>query len=233
MLDYEDKELLGKYAEELSLHKEGMHESTTGEFIKIDNKFLDYKKTCMSRLLEEGKIYNLKDYYIRKDNKIVPVESDIIYLVNKRGDRIGKVVATRDITELKKEEKKTREPRAFLETVFNTSTDGIMITDRIGCIVTVNKAIEQMLGFQEDELIGKYTLELGPENEVQQIVRERMIGDLLEKGHVKNWKTSWYRKDSSLCPVEINITFLKDTEKNVSGAVAVIRNLSKNKKDGT
>jgi PAS domain S-box-containing protein len=137
------------------------------------------------------------------------------------------------ITELKKEEKTNRETKTFLETVFNTSTDGIMVTDRIGCIIAINKTIEQMLGFREDELIGKYTLELGPENEVHQIARERMIGDLLEKGHVKNWKTSWYRKDGSLCPVEINITFLKDTEENATGAVAVIRNLSKNKEDET
>jgi PAS domain S-box-containing protein len=226
MLDYEEKAILGKYMIELSPQKEGIHESTTGEFVEINKKFLDYRETCMSKLLEEGKILNLKNYYIRKDDKLVAVESNIACLFNKSGERIGAVGTIRDITEREKAERKNRETRAFLETVFNTSTDGIMVTDRIGCILSVNKAIEQMLGFREDELIGKYTLELGPEQEVQQIVRERMIGDLLDKGHVKNWKTLWYRKDGNLCPVEINITFLKENEKNVSGAVAVIRDLS-------
>jgi PAS domain S-box-containing protein len=226
MLDCEEEVISGKYLDELSPEKEGLYESTIGEFVEINKEFLDYKKTCMSKLVEEGKIFNMKNYYIRKDNKIVPVENSIVYLYNKRGDRIGTVAIIRDLTEIKKEEKKNRETRAFLETVFNAWTDGIMITDRIGCIVRINKTIEQMLGYREDELIGKYTIELGPEDEVHKTIRERMIGDLLEEGHVNNWETVWYRKDGSLCPVEINITFLKDPDGNVSGAVAVIRDVS-------
>ena len=232
MLDYEEVKIIGKFLSDLSPQKESVYESITGELVEINKDFFDYRESCMSKLVEDGEIVNMKNYYIRKDNKIIPIENNMTYLYNENGDRIGLVVASRDITELKQEEKSNRETRAFLETVFNTSTDGIMVADRIGCIVKVNRAIEQMLGFREEELIGKYTLELGPESEVHQIVRERMIGDLLEKGHVKNWKTSFYRKDGSLCPVEVHITFLKDTEENVSGAVAVIRNLSNNKKDG-
>jgi PAS domain S-box-containing protein len=172
----------------------------------------------------------MKNYFILRGNKVVPIENSIACLYNKSGDRIGTVSIVRDITEMKKAEEENRETRAFLEIVFNTSTDGVMVADRIGGVVRVNKAIEQMLGFREDELIGKYTIELGPEDEVHQIIRERMIGNLLEEGHVRNWKTVWYRKDGSLCPVEININFLKDSEGNVSGAVAVIRDVSgKNK----
>ncbi len=226
MLDCKEEAISGKYIGELSPQKEGIYESATGESVEINKEFLDYRKTCMSRLVEEGKIFNMKDNYICKDNKVVPIENSLAYLYNKSGDRIGTVGIIRDITEMKKAEKENRETRAFLEIVFNTSTDGIMVADRIGCIVRVNRAIEQMLGFREDELIGKYTIELGPEDEMHKIIREHMIGDLLEEGHVENWETVWYRKDGSLCPVEINITFLKDPEGNVSGAVAVIRDAS-------
>jgi len=213
VLDCEEETISGKYMGELSPQKEGIYESTTGEFVEINKEFLDYRKTCMSRLVEEGKIFNMKNYYIRKDNKVVPIETSIVYLYNKSEDRIGTVGIIRDITEMKNAEKENRETRAFLEIVFNISTDGIMVTDRMGCVVRANRAIEQMLGFREDELIGKYTIELGPEDEVHQIIRERMIGE-------------WYRKDGSLCPVEINITFSKDHEGNISGAVAVIRDVS-------
>jgi PAS domain S-box-containing protein len=226
MLDYEEETLLGKDMAELSPQNEEIYKSTTEEFVEINKEFLDYRKTCMSRLVEEGKLLNMKNYYIRKDNTVVPTENSMASLFNKTGDHIGTVGIIRDITEIQKAEKENKETRAFLETVFDTSTDGIMVTDRIGCIVRINKAVEQMLGFREDELLGKYTLELGPDSEVHQIIRERMIGNLLEKGHVKNWKTLWHRKDGSLCPVEINITFLKDLEGTVSGAVAIIRDVS-------
>ena len=227
MLDYEEETLLGKDMAELSPQNEEIYKSTTEEFVEINKEFLDYRKTCMSRLVEEGKLLNMKNYYIRKDNTVVPTENSMASLFNKTGDYIGTVGIIRDITEIQKAEKENKETRAFLETVFDTSTDGIMVTDRIGCIVRINKAVEQMLGFRDVELLGKYTLELGPDSEVHQIIRERMIGNLLEKGHVKNWKTLWNRKDGSLCPVEINITFLKDLEGTVSGAVAIIRDVSK------
>ena len=226
MLDYEEETLLGKDMAELSPQNEEIYKSTTEEFVEINKEFLDYRKTCMSRLVEEGKLLNMKNYYIRKDNTVVPTENSMASLFNKTGDHIGTVGIIRDITKIQKAEKENKETRAFLETVFDTSTDGIMVTDRIGCIVRINKAVEQMLGFRDVELLGKYTLELGPDSEVHQIIRERMIGNLLEKGHVKNWKTVWHRKDGSLCPVEINITFLKDLEGTVSGAVAIIRDVS-------
>jgi hypothetical protein len=54
---------------ELSPQKEGIYESTTGEFVEINKDFFDYRKTCMSKLVEEGKLFNMKDYYMRKDNK--------------------------------------------------------------------------------------------------------------------------------------------------------------------
>ena len=226
MLDCEEEGIAGKHMDELSPQKEGLYELKAGEFIEINKEFFDYRKACMSGLAKEGKIYSMRNYFILKNNTVVPIENSITYLYNKSGDRIGTVGLIRDITEMKKAENEHRETRALLENIFNTSTDGIMITDRMGCVVKVNRAIEHMLGFQEDELIGKYTIELGPEDEVHKIVRERMIGDLLDTGHVKHWKTLWYRKDGSLCTVEINITFLNDPNGNVSGAVAVIRDVS-------
>jgi len=118
------------------------------------------------------------------------------------------------------------EARDFLENIFNPSKDGIMLSNRIGRIVKVNRAIEQMLGFSEDELQEKYTLELGPEDVEHLRIRDIMLGQLFETGYVGNWKTSLYRKNGSLCPVEIHINFLKDQEGNLYGAVAVIKQIS-------
>ena len=56
-----------------------------------------------------------------------------------------------------------------------------------------------------------------------------MFEQLFEKGYVKHWETEWFRKDGSLCPVEINITFLKDREGNFYRAVAGIRDISDRK----
>lgn len=123
-------------------------------------------------------------------------------------------------------EKEFTEVRDFLKDIFNPSADGIMLSNRIGRIIKINRAVEHMLGFREDELTGKYTIELGPEDAEHLRIRAIMLERLYEKGRVENWITSLSRKDGSLCPVEIHITFLKDQEGNPYGAVAVIKQIS-------
>ena len=45
--------------------------------------------------------------------------------------------------------------RDLLEKIFKNTTDGIVVTDSVGNIVNVNKAVEKMLGFGKDELIAR------------------------------------------------------------------------------
>ena len=58
-----------------------------------------------------------------------------------------------------------KEASNFLENTFSTILDGIMVTNAQGEIVRTNKAVEQMLGFPADELIGKRTGELSVRDE--------------------------------------------------------------------
>ena len=231
LLGCEEKGIIGRHIAELSPLKEGTYESTTGELVTINKEFFNDMKEWMSKLVKEKKVSNLESYLIgNNNNQLIPVEESIVYLYDQEGDIIGAVGIIRDTTERKKAEKEFKETKDFLKDVFNTSVDGIMVTDSKGCILRVNGALEQMLGFQKDELIGKYTSELGMQDEERKKAREVMFRQLYEKGYVKNWETMWCRKDGSLCPVEISITFIKDKDANISGAVGVIRDITERKK---
>ncbi len=226
MLGYTEEEVMGRHTTEFSPSVEGSYESTTGKKVEINQDLINQAKKMLAKLFEEGRVYNWERYFVRKDQKVVPVESNIVFLYDSERNMTGGVGILRDITERKKAEEESNEARNFLENIFETSADGIMVTDEQGCIVKVNRAIEQMLGYREDELVGKYTTELSPPNEERAKTRAIMFEQLFEKGYVKHWETEWFRKDGSLCPVEINITFLKDHEGNLYRAVAGIRDIS-------
>ena len=166
----------------------------------------------------------MKNYFINKNNQVIPVVSNSACLYNESGVATGAVIIIRDITEKERAEKEILEARNLIENIFSVSTDGIMIADRLGRVLGVNKAVEQMLGYQENELVGKYTTELGPQENNK--LKELMMAQLFEKGHVTNWETAWFKKDGRLCHVEINIAFLKDQDGNPFGAVASIRKLT-------
>ncbi|MBW1839774.1 MAG: PAS domain S-box protein, partial [Deltaproteobacteria bacterium] len=226
VLGYTEEEVMGRHTTELSPSVEGSYESTTGRTIEITGDLIKQSKEMLAKLFEEGRVYNWERYFVRKDQKVIPVESNIVFLYDSEGDMTGGVGILRDITERKKAEEDGKEARDFLENIFETTADGIMVTDEQGCIVKINRAIEQMLGYREDELVGKYTSELGPQDEERVKTRAIMFEQLFEKGQVKHWETEWFRKDGNLCPVEINITFQKDSEGNFCRAVAGIRDIS-------
>jgi PAS domain S-box-containing protein len=226
MLGCTEEEVLGRHTTEFSPSVAGSYESTTGKKVEIKEDMIKQSKEMLAQLFETGKIYNWERYFVRKDQKIVPVESNIVFLYDREGNMTGGVGILRDITERKKAEEESNQARNFLENIFETTADGIMVTDEQGCIVKINRAIEQMLGYHEDELAGRYTSELGLQNEERAKTRAAMFEQLFEKGYVKHWETEWFRKDGSLCPVEINITFLKDDAGNLYRAVAGIRDIS-------
>ena len=230
MLGYTKEEVIGKHTTEFSPSAEGSYASTTGRTIEITQAFIKQSKEMLAKLFEEGKVYNWERYFMRKDQKVVPVESNIVFLYDSEENMTGGVGILRDITERRKADEESAEARNFLQNIFETTADGIMVTDHQGCIVKINRAIEHMLGYSEDELAGKYTTELGPHDEEHAKKRAIMFEQLFEKGYVKHWETEWFRKDGSLCPVEINITFLKDSEGNLYRAVAGIRDTSDRKK---
>jgi len=230
LVGYEENELKGKPIQEFTITKEGTYESTTGELVKISKEFINDAQTMIKKLFEEGSISNWESYYVRKDKRIIPVEQNIFFLHDDKQNIIGSVGTIRDITGRKLTEKTIRESKDYLENIFKTTVDGIMVTDDKGFIVKVNKAIEQILGYREDEMKGRHTAELLTQDEEHRKRNFAMLEQLFEKGSVKNFKAEWCRKDGSLCPVEINITLLKDSEGKISGAVGAIRDITDREK---
>ncbi|MCK5422269.1 MAG: PAS domain S-box protein, partial [Deltaproteobacteria bacterium] len=229
LLGYKEDEIIGKMMPEFSPTKEGTFESTTGEFVEIDKEFFDETSEIVSSFLRDGKVSNWETYLVLKNKKVVPVDINIVVLYDNGGNRIGAVGVLRDITERKKVEKEIRGAKDFLENIFKTSADGIMITDEKSCITMVNEATEKMLGYTKDELIGKHTGELSPKgNNYEERVKE-FVSELFEKGIVADFEHSWLRKDGGLIDFEISVALLKDEAGNTIGSVGSIRDITERK----
>jgi PAS domain S-box-containing protein len=210
LLGYTEDEVLGRHAMEFGITEEGTYESTTGECVSIDEGYLkDAKKNIYQRLFNEGKISNWESYYMTKNGKVIPVEQNITYLYNDDQEVVGSVGISRDITERRKTERKLKESRDFLEHIFKTSADGIMVTEKT-CITMVNEAVEKILGYSRDEIIGKSTVELSPQENESYNRGKEFIEKLFEKGVVVGEERTWLRKDGSPVEVEMNAALLQD-----------------------
>jgi PAS domain S-box-containing protein len=74
---------------------------------------------------------------------------------NAEGLPVGIRGATIDVTEAQRANEEANRARLWLESVLESMSEAIIITDSLGFIRSVNPATEEMFGWPADELIGK------------------------------------------------------------------------------
>ncbi len=230
LLGYKKEEVLGKHIAEFAPPEEGTYELITGELINIDKDFFENQLSMMCLLVEKGKVSNWDAYYCRKDRKLIPIEQNIVYLYDKRGEKTGSVGISRDVTERRKAAKEIVEARDFLENVFNTSVDGIITTDWKGSLTMANRSAEEILGYETGELVGKHPTELNPKGKDCSEEAKDFMTEIMEEGFVKKVEQVWVRKDRTLVNVELNAALLKDSHGEITGSVASVRDITDRKK---
>jgi len=223
-------EALEKHMSEFAPMSEGTYQCTTGEVIRLDEEYAKLVETNMLLFQEKGRMQNAISYMLRKDKKIVPVEDNMTYLVNKEGQRIGAVAITRDITERRKAEKDIQKNKEYLENIFRTSVDGIIISDANGRITEVNRATEKILGCPSDHLVGKHFNEMRFDRESLRVEGLELMQELFDKGVISGIERTWQKSDGTAVVIEMNIALLKNAEGTLTGSVASIRDVTERKK---
>ena len=115
----------------------------------------------------------------------------------------------------------------YWKTVLNTIQDGLMIVDRAGTILSVNRAFEAITGYTKDEMIGSPCSAL--HCDVCDIARDEK-GDywcvLFRTGSLKMRRCTLARKDGSYVHVLKNASLLRDANDNVIGAVETLTDVT-------
>ncbi len=252
---FEKENILGKTPNFLSPVRQGEYESVTGEKVMFDDKFFNRQNDQMVVFFKSGRLDNLKTAILRKDGKVVPVEENIFQIYGKKGETVGNAAIIRDITaskkieeelkrhrdnldelvkertqELRKRELQLRESRDFLENIFTTTRDGIIITDVTGAVIRVNNSVERIFGFKKDEMIGRYMTEFIPKGEKYKVVGRGFSDELKEKGFLDIFEAFFMKKNGEITPFECNITVLSDEKGQATGAVVMLRDITGRKK---
>lgn len=142
----------------------------------------------------------------------------------------GEVVAIyEDVTETKKAEEALRKSEEKYRTLVSTAPDGIALADPEGNIIESNEALSKMLGYGKERLIGMNLADQLPIDEFKDQTKDFVTR---VAGRVKQPPKELIarRRVGSELPVEITAASLLDLYDNVSGLIAVIRDVSDRKK---
>ena len=120
-----------------------------------------------------------------------------------------------------------QELNAYWKTVVDTIKDGVMIVDKGGTIVSVNKALEKITGHSRDEMLGQPCTVL--HCDICEVVLEKNGNHwcaLFETGKLDMRECTFMRKDGSYIHVLKNASLLHDTQGKVMGAVETVTDIS-------
>ena len=126
--------------------------------------------------------------------RYLKVDSIVKYSGNKPISAYGIIL---DATERKRSEQALKESEARLKSYYNATFEGIAITEQ-GKIVDCNRQLAEILGYENDELIGKDAMGMVAAED-----RERVYANI-QSGYQKPYNHKALKKDGSLIHVEVH-----------------------------
>jgi PAS domain S-box-containing protein len=141
-----------RMAEMLGYSVEEMLGRGLSEFLDADGLRFAEASTERQR---RGAKERLEVSFLRKDGSTLEALISVNALFDEAGGYAGNVAMVTDVSEQRRAEEQHRETKTFLADVTASMDEGLLTLDASGRMATVNDAALEMLGYQEDELIGR------------------------------------------------------------------------------
>ncbi len=115
-----------------------------------------------------------------------------------------------DVTTLELEQRALRDKEKLFTSMIDTSADAIFFLDNQEKFLSWNKGAEDLFGYTEDEVLGKSSILLIP-NELVELGELFYINQELEKkGFLRRYETQRLHKDGRVLYVDVTRTSIKD-----------------------
>ncbi|MBW1937139.1 MAG: PAS domain S-box protein [Deltaproteobacteria bacterium] len=139
---------------------------------------------------------------------------------------MGFVEIIRDLTERKSLERELRETKDFLENIMESSVDGILTTDLKGKLTYTNRAMEDMLQYSRDEVLGTHISRFY----VRGIQEAREIMALLRSvERAENYEMEVKRKDGTVLTILTSLFLLRNEQGEVIGTAGIFKDITEQK----
>lgn len=186
---------------------------------KLNTHNTHFKDTKSSNLNFEDIIYNLKSKfnYIKEENVNSKWYKSYFYFIKNKSFLAHILV---NISNEKARLESLKKSSIF----FHETSEGVIITDKKGVIITINKAFSKITGFTKEDIIGKST------NILSSGLHEKGFYENLWDNlkHYGRWQGEIWnrRKNGEVYPEWLSITKIKDYMNNDTNYMALFTDIS-------
>jgi PAS domain S-box-containing protein len=182
--------------------------------------------------LYKGEInhYEMEKRYLRKDGGVVWTRLTVSPMDKEAFGELISVALVEDITERRQAEAALRESEARFRAIFEESNIGIVLFAPNGYPISVNPALQSMLGYSEAELLQSRFRDFTHPDDVPQTVSSF---ERLHEGEFDHYQMDkrYLRKDGKIVWTQISVSAIGSTGTNNEGAmtVALIEDITQRK----
>ena len=209
---FSQQKITGKYYDNLNIFSEE-------DSVKLSKYVSSLITDTSTKVLELGILNNgWGPGFIEINTRILKVA----------GKMQGSISIIRDITERKLQENLARRNEEQFQLLFENANDGIVFLDKNGVIKTSNKKIEDLFGYNRDEVIGKMFTEFGILHPGDMENTFNLFKESLEGKLPPLLDYEGIHKGGKRFSIEINPTLIQENNE-VTGLLAVIRDTTTRK----
>ena len=160
----------------------------------------------------------------RKDGGAFDALIDTIAVIDGDGNIDHCRSSVTDITEITKADA-LRESEIKYRGLYESTHDGIVMTDIKGNIVECNRAYSDMLGYSEKEIKGLTYQQTTPAKWYD-MERDIVINKILKTGYSDIYEKEYIKKDGTVFPVSIRVWAIKDEAGNITGMWGIVSDIT-------
>lgn len=201
------------------------------EFLKIDianDLYLrpEDRRKWQKMIERDGYVKDYEVDFKRKDGEAISV----LQTAQVRYDHDGKVVGYEGInvdqSERRKMEEELRGAHDFLNKVIQSSPNAIIATNLKGDIIVWNKAAEEILGYQAEEVIGKMNISrIYPDGMAKEVMRMMRSPEYGGVGKCRSYPMVHVRRDGEIVEGNLSAGIIYDAQGKEIASVGIFVDL--------
>lgn len=118
------------------------------------------REAIMERLAKSGVVNDYELRFLAKDGSLIEASVSANFMLDKAGNPTGLEGILRNISERKRAEKELQAREAYLDQLFESAQEAIVMADNDGRALRINQEFKKLFGFAQDEIQGKVLDEL-------------------------------------------------------------------------
>jgi len=187
------------------------------------------RKLFSDELIQKGIVYNDEQTLLKKDGTPIKtsITSRVVYGKDGEVSHFDSVML--DISEQKRAEEALRESGEKYRTILKSIDDGYFEVDITGNFTFFNDAMNRMLGYSEDELMGINSREYMDKENAEAVYQ--VFNKIFRTGKpFKGFGWELIMRDGTRKYVEANVSLMKDSGDRPIGFRGIVRDITDRKK---